>query len=178
MFNRIYNNIIIDSACSGIFLHRTGGNGLRKNINIYNNTIFRSIGNGGAGIYIGTKNIENIVIKNNIVDFGPKWVGQITSAYPDSYVLNEITVENNLTYGNAGCSQENPNCVELINGTSKADPMFVNRWSADPSMLDLRLQVGSPAINAGLTISIVDKDIVGVSRPLGGAYDQGAYEIR
>ncbi len=169
----IYNNIVIDSACSGILLHRTGGNGLRKNINIYNNTIFRSIGNGGAGIYIATKNIENIVIKNNIVDFGPKWVGQITSAYPDSSVISQITVDRNLTWGITECSQENPNCVELNNGTIRANPMFVN-----PSKLDLRLQTNSPAINAGLTIPLVGTDFVGTLRPLGPAYDLGAYEIR
>ncbi|MDX9850377.1 MAG: InlB B-repeat-containing protein [Anaerolineaceae bacterium] len=171
----IYNNIIIDSACSGIFLHRSGasagGDGLRKNINIYNNTIFRSIGNGGAGIYIATANIENIVIKNNIVDFGPKWVGQITLAFPSA--INQITVDRNLTWGRTECSMEYPDCVELDNGTIRADPMFVNR-----SLLDLRLQENSPAINTGLTIPIVDMDFNGKLRPLGFAYDLGVYEVK
>jgi hypothetical protein len=167
----IYNNIVIDSNFSGILLHATGGNGLRKNINIYNNTIFRSTGNGGAGIYIATANIETILIKNNIVDFGPKWVGQITLAYPS--VKNKITVDRNLTWGRTECSQDFPNCLELNNGTLRADPLFVN-----PNGLDLRLQANSPAINSGLTIPVVNSDFDGTLRPLGGAYDLGVYEIK
>ena len=169
----IYNNIVIDSNYAGIILHGTGSNGLRKNINIFNNTIYRSIGNGGAGIYIATRNIENITIKNNIVDFGPKWVGQITSAYSDSSVINQITVDRNLTWGMTECSQTFPNCVELNNGTIRKDPMFVN-----PNGLDLRLQTNSPAINIGLTILVVDSDFNGNLRPLGAAYDLGVYEIK
>ena len=162
---------MIDSNFSGILLHATGGNGLRKNINIYNNTIFRSTGNGGAGIYIATANIETILIKNNIVDFGPKWVGQITLAYPS--VKNKITVDRNLTWGRTECSQDFPNCLELNNGTLRADPLFVN-----PNGLDLRLQANSPAINSGLTIPVVNSDFDGTLRPLGGAYDLGVYEIK
>ena len=171
----IYNNIIIDSACSGVFLHsagsNAGGDGLRKNIFIYNNTIFRSIGNGGAGIYIATANIENIVIKNNIVDFGPKWVGQITLAFPSA--ISKITVDRNLTWGRTECSNDYPNCVELDTGTIRADPLFVNTAS-----LDLRLQENSPAINSGLTIDIVDRDFDGNLRPFGLAYDIGVYETQ
>jgi uncharacterized repeat protein (TIGR02543 family) len=169
----IYNNIVIDSAYSGILLHRagvtSGGDGLRKNINIFNNTIFRSIGNGGAGIYIATANIEDIVIKNNIVAFDPKWVGQITLAFPS--VIGQITVDKNLTWGRTECSQDYPNCVELNTGTIRANPMFLNS-----SILDLRLQSISPAINQGLTIQVVDSDFAGILRPSGSAYDIGAYE--
>ena len=35
---------------------------------------------------------------------------------------------------------------------------------------------GSPAINAGVTLSTVTTDFDGVSRPQGGVYDIGAYE--
>ncbi len=167
----IYNNIVIDSNYSGILLHATGGNGLRKNININNNTIYRSTGNGGAGIYIATANIDTIIIKNNIVDFGPKWVGQITLAYPS--VKNKITVDRNLTWGRTECSEAFPNCIELNNGTIRADPLFVN-----PTGLDLRLKDNSPAINSGLTIPVVNSDFIGNVRPLGGAYDLGVYEIK
>lgn len=68
---------------------------------------------------------------------------------------------------------EYPDCVELDNGTIRADPMFVNR-----SLLDLRLQENSPAINTGLTIPIVDMDFNGKLRPLGFAYDLGVYEVK
>ncbi len=51
-----------------------------------------------------------------------------------------------------------PSCVELNTGTIRADPMFVNS-----SILDLRLQSTSPAINFGLTIPIVDSDYDGIT---------------
>ena len=168
----IYNNVVIDSSFSGILLHQTGGNGLRKNINIYNNTIFRSLWNGGAGIYIATRNIQNIVIKNNIVNFDPKWVGQITSFYPEQYVLNQITVNKNLTWGKTECSNDAPNCVELNNGTIRADPKFVSI-----PLLDLHLQANSPVIDVGLTLPLVSKDFDGLVRPQGQYYDLGAYEF-
>lgn len=41
---------------------------------------------------------------------------------------------------------------------------------------DYRLAPGSPAIDAGSTLSAVTMDRAGLSRPQGGAYDVGAYE--
>ena len=51
------------------------------------------------------------------------------------------------------------------------DPMFVN-----PTTLDFHLMLGSPAVDAGLTLSIVPTAFDGVVRPLGGGYDIGAFE--
>ena len=53
----IYNNLLINTSFSGIQVRRAYGDGLRKNINIYNNTIYGALpegGNGGAGIYVTT----------------------------------------------------------------------------------------------------------------------------
>ncbi|MFO0887430.1 MAG: hypothetical protein H6793_00270 [Candidatus Nomurabacteria bacterium] len=41
----------------------------------------------------------------------------------------------------------------------------------------LALQEGSPAINAGTTVSGMTTDARGVARPQGGAFDAGAYEL-
>jgi hypothetical protein len=41
---------------------------------------------------------------------------------------------------------------------------------------DYRLKAGSPAANAGTSLSLVTDDIAGTPRPQGGAYDIGAYE--
>jgi len=82
--------------------------------------------------------------------------------------------------GYTGCS----NCP----GTNgNADPLFVN--AADPDGADnihrtaddgLRLQAGSPAINAGdnsLVPSGITTDITGAARIQGGTVDLGAYEL-
>jgi hypothetical protein len=51
------------------------------------------------------------------------------------------------------------------------DPKLVNAPAGD-----FQLQAGSPAINAGATVSGVITDFKGTSRPQGGAYDVGAFE--
>jgi len=59
-------------------------------------------------------------------------------------------------------------------GGSDVNPSFV---SSDPSSPDLRLQAGSPAIDAGATLEgAYAVDIIGISRPVGSAWDIGAYE--
>jgi hypothetical protein len=52
------------------------------------------------------------------------------------------------------------------------DPQFVN-----PSANDFRLQSGSPAIDAGVSLAEVGSDFNGVARPQRGAYDIGAFEM-
>jgi hypothetical protein len=168
----VYNNLIIRSSFTGIDLSNTGstrgGNGLRKNINIFNNTIYQSIGNGGAGIYIVTTNIENIIIKNNLVAFDPKWVGQITIADPS--VINQVTTDHNLTFGRTLCSIDYPNCKELNTGTIRADPQFM-----DSSNFDLRLKSTSPAIDNALNMGLTT-DFNDIARPQGPQPDIGAFE--
>jgi hypothetical protein len=50
----------------------------------------------------------------------------------------------------------------------------------NPTTLDLHLKSGSPAINTGIAISIVNSDYEGVARPqlAGSAFDIGAYEYK
>jgi hypothetical protein len=49
---------------------------------------------------------------------------------------------------------------------------------ADPHLADARPRPGSPAIDAGMTLSDVPTDGDGVARPQGSAFDIGAYEHR
>ena len=66
-------------------------------------------------------------------------------------------------------------------GSINGEPLFVN-----PTTYDLRLQSGSPGIDAGVAESVyqtfynlygidIAKDAAGVVRPQGAAYDMGAY---
>jgi hypothetical protein len=64
-------------------------------------------------------------------------------------------------------------CVEGESGGTgniSADPLFV----AAPD--NVRLQAGSPCINAGTATGAPAADIEGTSRPQDGSYDMGAYE--
>ncbi len=46
----------------------------------------------------------------------------------------------------------------------------------NPLAFDFRLLLGSPAIDAGLNLSYVLNDILGVTRPQGAGWDIGAFE--
>ncbi len=164
------------------------GDGLRKNINIYNNTVYGAApegGNGGAGIYVTTAHLASnnadapVIIRNNISMFyflssGGGSVGQIRAG--TAAMASMITADHNLVYGPQSCSEDYPSCVE-VGGRISASPASV---FSDPSAPDLHLKSGSPAIDAGMTIGVVPFDFDGVTRPqpVGHAYDIGAFEYQ
>jgi hypothetical protein len=53
------------------------------------------------------------------------------------------------------------------------DPLFI-----DPASGDYHLKAGSPAIDAGMDLSEVDRDLDGGARPINGKWDIGAYEYK
>jgi hypothetical protein len=178
----IYNNLVVNAWFSGIQVRAGWGDGLRKNITIYNNTIYGASpagGNGGAGIFVTTNNLGSnngdapVIIRNNISMFYlTGWVGQITAA--TSTIASKISASNNLVSGNMKCSDQYPNCVEVGSRIS-APPVnvFIN-----PGDFDLKLKSGSTAIDKGHTIGIMNTDFDGTLRPSGSAYDIGAYEYK
>jgi parallel beta-helix repeat protein len=177
---KIFNNIVYKGGGGGIAVsYKPGYNGLRKNIEIYNNTIYQARWNGGAGIYIEEPNIDNIIIRNNIVYFNLH-NGEIAATSVD--MLPHIKASNNLVFGPKLCSNAYPNCVEIsdnppgypdIYGNITQDPMFVNLNTPD-----LHLQSNSPGIGAGANLSAlgVTTDLDDKPRPYGTTFDIGAYE--
>ena len=79
------------------------------------------------------------------------------------------TVANNLTYG-ASLGTGSTAGLVLV-GNLTGDPQFMG-----PGSYNFRLQSGSPAIDRGLSLSLVLNDLLGVLRPHGLGYDIGAYE--
>jgi parallel beta-helix repeat protein len=158
----IRNNVLFNNPHSGIYIP-----GVVSNVKIYNNTIF---GNGGAAlsIYGTAKEVNSVVIKNNIFD--------LTNANGSSanapHVKNEkgnstIVLENNLYW---------PKPVKLmkLSDTSAltGDPKFIN-----PRQENFHLQQGSAAINKGVALTDVPADKDGTKRPQGPVFDMGAYEV-
>jgi hypothetical protein len=180
----IFNNLVVNGRFTGIAVKGSWGDGLKKNINIYNNTIYGASpagGNGGAGIYImsenlGTNNSDRpVIIRNNISNFyflstGGGTVGQIRAI--NATVASMVTADHNIVYGPQVCAIDYTACVELgTRVTASPASLYVN-----PSTFNLHLRSGSPAINAGATISLFTIDYDGATRPQGSAYDIGAYE--
>jgi hypothetical protein len=118
---------------------------------VANNTV---VGNG-RGILVGPQ----FVVTNNI-SYGNKGSGY---AIASGSVSGAPTFAANLSYGNGSSGART--------GVTVADPMFANAPSDD-----YRLRTGSPGINRGVATGAPLVDFAGFARPLGGAFDIGAYE--
>lgn len=156
----IYNNIIYAND-NGIWLgfgNYTGGTG----ICVYNNTVFGNTEFGGI-VMASQKNVDvrNNLSIGNTIKYSFQW-GPEPSGANDLYVHNSTgTFDRNICsvpgFGATIITTSNPRFVSLAN-------------------FDFHLLSGSPAIDAGATISMVKDDFAGVARPKGSAYDIGAYE--
>jgi len=167
----IYNNLILHTD-NGIIISDAGEGGPRKDIRIYNNTVYEGSHDWFDGIYVLTPEVEGIVIRNNIV-VSQIHVGKILAM--SSAVAAKITADHNLVFGPTGCLENHPQCVELseLAGNTTADPMFVNALAGD-----LHLRAGSPAIDQGIAMPGLADDLEGVVRPQGAGVDIGALEFQ
>jgi len=167
------------------------------NVSVTNNLCYT---NGWAGITIGNWNggkfkpMDDIKVMNNTCyDNGQPW-GQVPGDGHGIINLNgdatNVVIRNNIVSQNlVDQLMNNPECAAVIEynvidglqtpsdwltyGTNYilADPLFV-----DPENADFHLQSGSPAINAGSSVSAPDHDLDGNARPVNGAWDIGCYE--
>ncbi len=118
------------------------------------------------GHVIVAATLSNAVIANNIF-YQPLTAG----VFFDGGTTSNVTVEYNLTTGGTA-AEGNGVGVTLSNDLDNTDPKFV-----DASLFNFALQAGSPAIDAGVTLSYVTNDFLGTGRPQGAAYDIGAFEF-
>lgn len=174
---RVFNNLIHQPWSSGIAVAGLEGEGgsyaLKRNLHIFNNTIWGSRNHGTSAIYLFAVNAENIVVQNNLIVMDPeRVVGLITAGVPEA--VAPLTVDHNLVFGPTECSNDYPDCVEVSTweGNVHLDPLLVNGPAGD-----LHLQAGSPAIDQGVAIEGLTLDHDGVARPQGAGIDIGAFEF-
>lgn len=157
---RIYNNLIWcrrpDNRGNGLKVAKNSNDtsGKISDIFMYNNTVR---GFCQQGIYVNYPNVANIVISNNISIYNMDNMALSTS---NNVPENQIRAFRNLVYGGL-CSYAGADHIE-------EDPLLNE---------DYTLRPGSPAVDAGSDEYAPSEDLSGKSRPRGGHYDIGAYEL-
>jgi len=146
-------------------------------------------GNSDGGVYCGsdfpaTLSMTNCTVSGNSSEYRGAGVG--------CYANSVLTITNCLVWGNTPESV----CGELSHCLTDCDPLFVHYGDFDftrtvtvviggktyslPDFIvvppDYRLQIGSPAIDAGTCVGAPATDIEGGVRPQGAGCDIGAYE--
>ncbi len=167
----IYGNVIYNDKywtdfggeTQGVFIDARRATTLARNIAIHSNT-FAWLGYDAVWVLGVGNNITNVSVRNNIF-------------YQSGLNISSVT---NFDADYNAYYQSNSN-VGLGSHSFFADPKFVNHTRH--SAYNLRLQAGSPAVDAGSssagTVStfpapFTDQD--GTLRPGNGIYDIGAYE--
>jgi hypothetical protein len=160
--NNIFYNLVHGWA---IQRYSTAGDAV-DNARIVNNTFAFGNPNREGHIVVGGT-MSNSIIENNIF-YQPLTAG----IWFDAGAMTNVTVANNMT-SNGPVNFGTLPGITFSNNFDNTDPLLVN-----PAGFDFHLTGGSPAIGAGLSLSFVPNDFAGVSRPVGAAYDIGAYQFR
>jgi parallel beta-helix repeat protein len=137
------------------------------NTQFYNNVIYNiggSAGSGSAGITCWAA--SQAVIVNNTVYNAPYGI-YLTST------CSSTTVKNNIAYGSRFADYVDGGAATTAsNNLFGVSPGFVSAARAN-----FQLQLGSPAIDAAVSVSGLTSDILGTPRPQGKAPDIGAFEF-
>jgi hypothetical protein len=160
--NILIRNNVFYNINHGWAVHRYGSP--CDQLQIVNNT-FAFPNPNKVGHVLLASDLTNSLIANNIfyqpTTAGIDWGG----------VMTNVTVSHNLAF-NGTVTTTPPPGVTLAGNLDNTDPLFVTAAGAD-----FHLRAGSPAINAGLSLSSVPNDFDGVTRPQGTGWDIGAFEF-
>jgi hypothetical protein len=177
----ISNNLLLNNHASGISLYAIDGAHGSSNNMVYNNTIVMAANSrfvinipddgGGKAAPVGN------VIENNILYTPDAAHGSVLIAnagvagFQSDYnvVVNRFSADGDSTVISLASWQALGYDLHSIIATPAK--LFVNPAS------NFQLKAGSPAIDAGTTLSAVPTDILGVKRPQGAGYDIGCFEL-
>jgi Concanavalin A-like lectin/glucanases superfamily/Purple acid Phosphatase, N-terminal domain/Protein of unknown function (DUF1565) len=116
----------------------------------------------------GSVPVTNVTVRDNIF-YQPSNYAIVTNI---DVPLNGCTIDHNIIYGASSVIDQASSC-SINSNQIGVNPMLVNTSSAP---YDFHLQSGSPAVDAGMTVSAVTSDFEGISRPQGAGPDLGASE--
>ncbi|MEK6802005.1 MAG: right-handed parallel beta-helix repeat-containing protein [Nitrospirota bacterium] len=162
-------------AFSGTATCGSGGGGIvlgDANNAAYNNLIYSNYW-GFQTTGSGTRPVSGALVYNNTF-YANLYGINVSSESINAQVRNNILFQNGFGIANTGSGTffSNNLCPAAALGCSLiGDPKFANAAG-----FDLRIQAGSPAIDAGTPLSLVGNDFARAARPQGPNYDIGAYE--
>jgi len=177
---KILNNLLYGNSRAGIALYAIdGANGSSRDL-IYNDTIVSpsswcvSIAAADQGTNCVDNKVKNCILMadsgayGSVIGYGSSMGSNFASDY--NAVVDRFSID-----------QDNETIIPLSTWRTYGYDAhsFVTTKGAlfvDPNNSNYHLAVGSPAINAGTTVTEVTDDLEGNTRPQGGAYDVGCYE--
>jgi hypothetical protein len=173
----VRNNLLYANHAGGITIYQIdGGSGSHDN-KVLNNTIIMAA-DGRWAINIPNSADTNNQVLNNIAYAAHSWRGSISIASPTlpgfvsdyNVVMDRFSTDDGNTRISLSAWQALGYDIHSIIATPVQ--LFVNS-----AISDYHLASNSPAVDHGLLLLQVPKDLEGNPRPGSGAYDIGAYEL-
>jgi cysteinyl-tRNA synthetase len=162
-----YNNIGYDNGFLGLSVTYYGDpvpSRPMHNIRIVNNTFYNNgVSGWGGGITIDNPDIQNLVVRNNIVSQNLTFQIAVGAGVP----LAQLSIDHNLIDGFRDETPEETRGTDYQEGPAG----FVNAAAGD-----FHLTASSPAIDHGSPTNAATVDYDGRTRPRGAGYDLGAFE--
>ena len=187
----VYNNIFVMDAWRNnqpIIIQGNNGNS-NQSLRVFNNTIV--LGNSTTARFLMCGNIDTLIAKNNIVvaDSGIQFMYGL---YTDASNYNNITykdIDYNQLWASDGIGTkmygggafyytfgawQSTMGFDTHSDTNSVN--FANKWGTNAT--DYKLVNGSAGVNTGVDLSniIPAMDILGTTRPIGAAWDMGAFQ--
>jgi len=170
----LYLHSFNTTVINNVFYGYIGGWGVQTAIGfsgiIANNTFAFTSANTGGQVILWDVASGNVTVENNIFYNPPVGLAVNTCSFSaPSCSLNSNLVYNGIIGPIESCDGSATYCTP--SDTLFANPEFVNPAS------NFHLELGSPAIDAGVTVPGVTTDYDGVARPQAGPFDIGAYAL-
>jgi hypothetical protein len=179
----ITNNVVHNNTYGIVFWEGDfPGQSAMNNVTIANNTV---VNNAQVALVWDDGPHSGTVVRNNIFADEHGTAALLLEAKSAAGVITGVTLDHNLWHM--------PSVLDPIDWAGKrytyyswnkdtgqgagdvtGDPLFAGGWKLP--VVNLKLGLGSPAIDKGATITAVTADYEGTARPVGLAYDIGAFE--
>lgn len=174
--SRIVNNLVYDTHASGISLYRIDGGGASTGNRVVNNTVFvasngrwaLNIQDGSTGNHVYNNILLNAHNSRGSIDIsGDSLTGFVSD---HNVLMDRMTTDggDSILSLSEWQTQTGGDESSLV---ASPDALFVGAGQDD-----YHLGMTSPAVDAGTSTDAPNGDLENVARPVGPAFDIGAYE--